>query len=88
MARPVLITSRAESGPRLRIVIVPSPAASRTRSAASTAIWSNWLITGGLPGAGMTCFAASSTLKARAGVSGSGTCLTQQTMFIGIFVLR
>ena len=31
-------------------MILPSPPASRTRSAASTAIWSNWLITGAMPG--------------------------------------
>src|SRR3972149_3345942 len=58
------MTSRADSGPRPRTVIFASLPASRMRSAASTASWSNWLMTGAIPGAGLTFFAASSPRKA------------------------
>ena len=40
-------------------------------------------MTGEMPWAGSTCMAASSTLKAAAGVSGSGICFTQTMTSIG-----
>ncbi len=80
IARQCLIVSRKLSGPRLTTVIVESGWLSLMRSAASTAMVSNWLGTGCTPGAGTTFLSASSTLNCEAGVSGSGTCLAKQMM--------
>ena len=45
------------------VTFVPAASASLMRIAASTAIASNWLVTGATPCGGTTFFAASSTLK-------------------------
>jgi hypothetical protein len=81
MDRGFFITSITKSFPTDITVIVASPAASFIFKAASTAFSQNPLTTGGMPWAGTTLLAASSTLKADSGVSGSITCLAQTMMF-------
>ncbi len=83
MASECLIASRAESGPSETMLTVPSPEASLIRKAASTAWASKGEMTGEMPCAGNTRMACSSTLKAAAGVSGSGICFTQTMTSIG-----
>ena len=73
---PLRIVS-AESGPKVRMVMVMASALPLMRRAASTACSSKGLMTIGRPGTGMTLLAASSTLKRLDAISGSGICFTQ-----------
>src|SRR4030042_5351232 len=81
MDRGFLTTSRSRLVPRVITVILP-PLASFIRSAASTALPSKGLITGGTPGGGTTLFEAGSILKLAGGASGSSTCLAQTIIFM------